>query len=127
MNKNNAASFLSFQSSLPFISCLTGIVLDCAKIPGCSSAQVAPATLIPGVIFSGSLDGYLRAYDVRNGHVIWDFDTARDFKTTDGVKAHGGSLNKNEPVVAGGMLYVQTGNFVGMPGNALLAFSIDGE
>lgn len=48
-------------------------------------------------------------------------------RTTDGIEAHGGSLNKNGPVVAGGMLYVESGNFVGMPGNALLAFSIDGK
>ncbi len=100
---------------------------DCQKTPGCSAAQVAPATLIPGVVFSGSLDGHLRAYDVRNGRVIWDFDTAREFKTIDGVEAHGGSLDKNGPAVAGGMLYVESGNFVGMPGNVLLAFSVDGQ
>lgn len=100
---------------------------DCIKIPGCSAAQVAPATVIPGVIFSGSLDGHLRAYDARDGRVIWDFDTAKSFKTIDGFVAHGGSLNKSGPVVAGGMLYVQSGNFVGMPGNVLLAFSIDGQ
>lgn len=100
---------------------------DCEKIPGCSSAQVGPATLIPGVIFSGSLDGHLRAYDTRNGRIIWDFDTARTYNTVDGIGARGGSLNKNGPVVAGGMLYVESGNFVGMPGNALLAFSINGQ
>lgn len=100
---------------------------DCSKTPGCSSAQIAPATLIPGVVFSGSIDGHLRAYDARSGRVIWDFDTARNFRTTDGVKARGGSLNKSGPVVAGGMLYVESGNFVGMPGNVLLAFSVDGQ
>ncbi|HEX5482547.1 MAG TPA: PQQ-binding-like beta-propeller repeat protein [Terriglobia bacterium] len=99
----------------------------CEKKPGCSAAQVAPVTLIPGVVFSGSLDGHLRAYDARNGQIIWDFNTAQELKTTDGIEAHGGSLNKDGPVVADGMLYVESGNFVGMPGNALLAFSIDGK
>lgn len=100
---------------------------ECIKMPGCSAAQVGPATSIPGVVFSGSLDGHLRAYDARNGRVIWDFDTARNFKTVDGIEAHGGSLNKSGPVTAGGMVYVQSGNFVGMPGNVLLAFSIEGQ
>lgn len=100
---------------------------DCLKVAGCSAAQVGPATLIPGVVFSGSLDGHLRAYDARNGRIIWDFDTARSFKTVDGIQARGGSLNKSGPVAAGGMLYVQSGNFVGMPGNVLLAFSIEGQ
>ena len=35
----------------------------CAGIePGCSPAQSAAVTAIPGVVFSGSLDGHLRAY-----------------------------------------------------------------
>lgn len=100
---------------------------DCENRPGCSAAQIAPATLIPDVVFSGSLDGHLRAYDTRDGHMIWDFDTAHQFKTTDGIRARGGSLNKSGPVIAGGMLYVESGNFVGMPGNVLLAFSVDGR
>jgi polyvinyl alcohol dehydrogenase (cytochrome) len=73
------------------------------------------------------MDGHLRAYDARDGNVIWDFDTLREFKTTDGIAARGGSLNKNGPTIAGGMLYVESGNFVGMPGNVLLAFSVDGR
>lgn len=100
---------------------------DCGSRRGCSAAQIAPITVIPGVVFSGSMDGHLRAYDVRNGRVIWDVNTARDFKTVDGFQAHGGSLNKSGPTVAGGMLYVQSGSYVGMPGNVLLAFSVDGK
>ena len=51
----------------------------CAAEPGCSAAQTAPAIAIPGVVFSGSLDGHLCAYDTRNGAIIWDFDTLRSF------------------------------------------------
>jgi polyvinyl alcohol dehydrogenase (cytochrome) len=100
---------------------------DCKGIRGCGVAQIAPATLIPGVVFSGAMDGHLRAYDVRNGRVIWDFDAARSFKTVDAVAAHGGSFNKNGSVIAGGMLFVQSGNSMGIPGNVLLAFSVDGK
>jgi polyvinyl alcohol dehydrogenase (cytochrome) len=88
---------------------------------------MAPATLIPGVVFSGSMDGHLRAYNTSDGAVIWDFDTLRDFPTVNGVKAHGGSLSASGPVVTGGMLYVQSGYGAlgGMPGNVLLAFAAE--
>ena len=101
----------------------------CIGKPGCSAAQQAPATLIPGAVFSGSLDGHLRAYDVLDGNILWDFDTAQDFKTVNLVKSHGGSINYAGTVVGGGMLFVTSGYSVnaGMPGNVLLAFSEDGK
>jgi len=92
---------------------------------GCSAAQMAPPTTIPGVVFAGSLDGHLRAYDATNGIVIWDFDTARDFPTVDGVPAHGGSLNGAGATVVRGMVYVNAGYNNAMGGNVLLAFTPD--
>jgi polyvinyl alcohol dehydrogenase (cytochrome) len=99
----------------------------CAGKPGCTPAQMAPATMIPGVVFSGSMDGHLRAYESAGGKVIWDFDTLRDFPTVNGVKAKGGSLNATGPTLAGGMMFVNSGYGVlgGMPGNVLLAFGLD--
>ena len=99
----------------------------CAGQYGCSAAQMAPPTLIPGVVFAGSLDGHLRAYDTRHGDAIWDFDTAQEFRTTNGVRAHGGSLNGAGPAIVAGMLYVNTGYTNAMAGNVLLAFSVDGK
>jgi polyvinyl alcohol dehydrogenase (cytochrome) len=101
----------------------------CLKKPGCSAAQPAPATAIPGVVFSGSLDGHLRAYDELDGKVLWDVDTAGDFPAVNGFPSHGGSLNYAGPVVAAGMLFVPSGYSIntGMPGNVLLAFSVDGK
>jgi polyvinyl alcohol dehydrogenase (cytochrome) len=101
----------------------------CIGKPGCSAAQPAPATAIPGAVFSGSLDGHIRAYDELDGMILWDFDTAQDFPTVNGVEAHGGSINYAGPVVAGGMLFVTSGysTNAGMPGNVLLAFSEDGK
>ncbi len=98
---------------------------ECAGQFGCSPAQMAPPTLIPGVLFAGSLDGHLRAYDTRNGDVLWDFDTAQEFHTTNGVKARGGSLNGAGPAVVSGMVYVNTGYTNAMAGNVLLAFAVD--
>jgi polyvinyl alcohol dehydrogenase (cytochrome) len=101
----------------------------CAAKPGCSAAQPAPATLISGVVFSGSMDGHMRAYDTATGAVLWDFDTTGSFPTVNGVDAHGGSLNYSGAVVAGGMVYVMAGYSInaGIPGNVVLAFSVDGK
>ena len=54
--------------------------------PGCSPAQSAAVTAIPGVIFSGGVDGHLRAYSAKDGKIIWDMDTERDYQTVNGVK-----------------------------------------
>jgi polyvinyl alcohol dehydrogenase (cytochrome) len=101
----------------------------CLGTPGCSAAQPAPVTAIPGVVFLGSWDGHMRAYDARTGAIIWDFDTLRSFETINGVEARGGSINSMGAVVAGGMLYIGSGYASGtaMPGNVLLAFSVDGN
>jgi polyvinyl alcohol dehydrogenase (cytochrome) len=96
----------------------------CLATPGCSAAQPAPVTAIPGVAFLGSWDGHIRAYETRAGAIVWDFDTVRDFQTVNGVKARGGSINSMAPVIAGGMLYIASGySGTAMPGNVLLAFS----
>src|SRR5581483_5749451 len=59
------------------------------------------------------------------GKVLWDMDTAREFPTVDGRPAHGGSLDVAGPAVANGMIFVNSGygQWGGMPGNVLLAFS----
>jgi polyvinyl alcohol dehydrogenase (cytochrome) len=102
-----------------------------AKCPddrkGCSPGQSAAVTVIPGVVFSGSLDGHLRAYSTTDGRVLWDYDTAHDFKTVNGAPGRGGALNGPGPTVVGGMLFVNSGyGILGqMPGNVLLAFSVE--
>jgi polyvinyl alcohol dehydrogenase (cytochrome) len=101
----------------------------CGDRPGCSPAQSAAVTVIPGVVFSGSVDGHLRAYATSDGHIVWDVDTARDYQTVNGVKGKGGALDGPGPVVVAGTVYVDSGNaFIGgAPGNVLLAFSVDGK
>jgi polyvinyl alcohol dehydrogenase (cytochrome) len=96
----------------------------CAGVPGCSPSQLAAATAIPGVIFSGALDGHIRAYAAEDGKVIWDFNTLREFPTVNGVKANGGALNGSGPVVVNGMVLVNSGydHFGSITGNVLLAF-----
>lgn len=98
----------------------------CAGQLGCSTGQGAALTAIPGAVISGAMDGGVRAYSTKTGKVLWIFDTARDFKTVNGVKANGGSIDQASPIVAGGMMFVNSGNgsFVGHTGNVLLAFGL---
>lgn len=95
--------------------------------PTCSPTQAAAVTAVPGAVFSGAADGGLRAYDARDGKVLWTFDANREFPGVNGVAARGASFDGSGPVVAGGMLYVLSGDagFVGRPGNALLAFAVE--
>jgi polyvinyl alcohol dehydrogenase (cytochrome) len=80
-------------------------------------------------VFSGGLDGHLRGYATSDGKIIWDVDTVREYETVNGVKGTGGALNGPGAVVVDGMLYVNSGYaFIGgIPGNVLLAFSVDGR
>ena len=93
---------------------------------GCTVAQSAAITVIPGLVFSGSMDGAIRAFSTRDGAIVWEYDTNRPFDTLNGVKAHGGSLNGPAPVVVNGMLYVNSGYaaFGSRSGNVLLAFGM---
>jgi polyvinyl alcohol dehydrogenase (cytochrome) len=93
---------------------------------GCSPAQPAAVTAIPDAVFSGSLDGHLRAFAAADGKVLWDFDTARDYSTVNGVAAKGGSLDGAGAVIVDGMVFVSSGypRFGGLPGNVLLAFGV---
>jgi polyvinyl alcohol dehydrogenase (cytochrome) len=95
--------------------------------PGCSPAQSAALTAIPGAVFSGSLDGHIRAFSAGKGTLLWDFDTETDFHTVNGVTAKGGSLDGAGPVIVDGMVYVNSGypRFGGAVGNVLLAFGAD--
>lgn len=103
--------------------------VGCGERKHCSPAQSAAVTAIPGAVFSGSVDGYLRAYSAATGAIVWAADTAREYDTINGQKARGGSLDAAGPVVAGGMVYVNSGygQWGGMPGNVLLTFSVDGK
>ena len=100
------------------------------RLEGCSPAQSAAVTAIPGVVFSGALDGFVRAYSAADGSVLWSYDTVREYPATvNGVPARGGSLNGPGPVAVDGALYVNSGygQFGSLPGNAFLAFGIGEE
>ena len=98
--------------------------IDCAGRSGCSPAQTAAVTAIPGVVFAGSMSGEMRAFDTDSGRVIWHFDTAREFATVNGAAGRGGALDATGAVVVDGWVYVTSGynKWGGLPGNVLLGF-----
>ena len=100
--------------------------LGCTDGRGCTGAQSAAISVVPGAVFSGSIDGHLRAYSTADGRILWDYDTAREFETVNRVKATGGSIDAAGPVVAGGLLLTNSGYGLwrGKPGNVLLAFDV---
>ena len=103
--------------------------------PGvCLRAQSAAPAVMPGLVFSGTMDGWLRAYDTASGKVVWAFSTtAQTYDTVNRVKDQpGGSIDGMGPTIAGGMVYTMSGfngagNTGGNPVNVLLAFSVDGK
>jgi polyvinyl alcohol dehydrogenase (cytochrome) len=102
---------------------------SCGTRENCSPAQPAAVSAIPGVVFSGSVDGHFRAYASATGKILWDYDTAHEYDAINGQKAHGGAIDGGGPAIAGGMVYVYSGygQWGGIPGNALLAFSVEGK
>jgi polyvinyl alcohol dehydrogenase (cytochrome) len=100
----------------------------------CVRAQSAAPAVMPGVVFSGTLDGWFRAYDAANGKIIWQFSTtAQTYNTVNGNPAQpGGGIDGMGPTIAGGMVYTMSGfNGAARTGsngvNVLLAFSVDGK
>jgi polyvinyl alcohol dehydrogenase (cytochrome) len=93
-----------------------------------NKAQLSAVSAMPGLAFSGSWGGHLRAYSTKTGEIVWDFDALRDFETVNHVQAQGGSFNGGGPAIANGMVITNCGyGFVGgKAGNVLLAFSVDG-
>jgi polyvinyl alcohol dehydrogenase (cytochrome) len=103
--------------------------VGCGDRPRCSPAQSAAVSAIAGVAFSGSVDGHMRAYSMKDGAIVWDFDTIRPYETVNGVPGKGGAIDGPGAVIVGGMVFFNSGYHTagGVPGNVLLAFSVEGK
>ncbi len=102
--------------------------LSCEERMRCKPSHAAAVTVIPGVLFSGTMDGRLRALSTEDGETLWEYDTARDFPTVNSVRANGGSMSNAGATVVGGMVFTNSGysHHGGIiPGNVLLAFSVE--
>ena len=107
----------------------TPSVADCdgkSPIPVCDQGMSAAITSTDQLVFAGSLDGNLNAYDSLSGEVVWSFDTFGEFESVSGDTALGGSIESDGPVLYKGHVLVNSGYQFGarMPGNALMVFSL---
>lgn len=80
--------------------------------------------LVDGALVTGNLSGWLRIFDGKTGDVLFEYQTARDYDTVNGLPGKGGSLDSAPYVAGDGALFVQSGyaRFGEIPGNVLLAF-----
>ena len=105
------------------------VTVDCpGPARACVPSQSAAISVIPGVVFSGTVDGVMRAYSTAGGEIIWEQNTRLEYSAVNGVQTRGGTINGPGPTVAGGMLFVTSGyrHLVGgIPGNALLVFGVE--
>ena len=94
---------------------------------GRGSLGAAP-TAIPGVIFEGSSTGMLYAVSATDGKLLWEFNTAQEFTTVNGVPARGGAITSTGATIANGMVYLGSGYAISSGasgGNVLLAFGLE--
>lgn len=100
--------------------------VSCAGRERCSPAQTAAVTAIPGVVFSGSMSGVMRAFDSDTGKELWSYDSVRDYKTVNGAAGRGGAIDQSGVVVVDGWVYMNSGyaQWGAQPGNVLLAFKV---
>jgi polyvinyl alcohol dehydrogenase (cytochrome) len=95
------------------------------RLPACDRGFSPPPTAMPGVVFQPSYDGWLRAYDERDGRQLWAVDTTPAVQTVSGDVAHGGSIESIGAIVVDGKVLMSSGYVFGrMPGNVLLVYAL---
>lgn len=96
------------------------------ELRGCGPGLSAAITLTPEVVFGGTLDGWLKAYAKADGRELWAYDTKRDYEAVNGVRAFGGAIDSDGPMVVGNQVFVSSGyaKFAEKEGNVVLAFSL---
>ena len=95
--------------------------------PRCNASQGGATTAIPGAVLAGLARRRHSRLRRRRRQVLWQFDTNKKFDTVNGVKGTGASIDGSPLIVAGGMIFVNSGygGIAARPGNVLLAFGVD--
>jgi polyvinyl alcohol dehydrogenase (cytochrome) len=114
-----AVSNFPRQGSVAALDGATGKILWQTMSPD-NGANFGPITVTgtgdDRLVFAGSNKNFIRAYNAKDGKILWEFDT-------------GGAIGGG-PTVADGVMYVGSGyQFlrIGKPNNKLYAFSVDGK
>jgi len=110
---------------------------DCAVAPKgsliniCNNGLSATPSVIPGVVFEGSMDGILRAYDAKTGTVVWSMDIGQtSFQPLNAAAPmKGDTMNAGGATIVGGALYQVSGYQSANPKatNLLLAYTVNGR
>ena len=98
----------------------------CGDNPFCHPGISQAVTVAGDVVLAGAMDGYLRAYDKRDGTLLYRLDTTQPFTTTNGETTQGGSFGGAAgPVVLNGRVFVSSGYGIygHMAGNLLLVLA----
>ena len=90
--------------------------------PGISSA----VTSIPGAVFAGHLDGFVRAYASGDGALLWEYDTRPERVGVNGIAGYGGSMSGAGPAIVAGHVVINSGYglYNHEPGNLLMVFAV---
>ena len=96
------------------------------RVSGCEFRYGLSATplVVDGAIISAGLDGRVFIFDGDNGEVLFQFDSAIEFDTVNGIAGKGGSVDAHSIAAGAGMVFIGSGygSFGQTPGNVLLAF-----
>ncbi|MEH6569085.1 MAG: PQQ-binding-like beta-propeller repeat protein [Halioglobus sp.] len=135
MNHSNDGSVLDEAAARPGVSAINaanGEVLwahvqpDICDLKYCDPGVSAAVTAIPGVLFAGHLDGFIRAYAKADGRVLWKYDTKAPVTAINGLMAKGGSMSGPGATVAGGHVFINSGYGYSLhePGNMFAVFAV---
>lgn len=107
------------QGSVSALDGVTGKIIWQTKNPD-GKANFGPISVTGTgdnrLVFAGSAGNFIRAYDAKDGKILWEFDT-------------GGAVGGG-PTIVDGVLYIGSGYQqlrIGKPNNKLYAISIDGQ
>lgn len=91
----------------------------CAGLYGLSGAP----TVIGDHVVTGGLDGRLYMLERKTGKLVWQFSTAREFETINGVPGNGAAVDNASIIAANGLVILNSGYglFGQGPGNVMIA------
>ena len=88
--------------------------------------------MVGDAVYTAGLDGIVRIYASADGSLLREIDTAISVTGVNGEEGNGGTIDSGGPVVAGGIIYINSGYttfgrdptwFAG-PGNVFMAFGL---
>lgn len=130
MNANSRSGLYTYFLGTGEPSWYYEVEPDCAdrspRLRRCEALYGFSATplSVDGAVITAGLDGRLFIFNADSGDLLFEYDTAMDFDTTNGVEGYGGSIDSHSIAAGSGMVFVGSGygSFSQVPGNVLLAF-----